>query len=81
MRTKRRAVRVVGWVLAVAGLLLLIEGLLPIPDPRTVTNGTESEGYAIALALRPYVLAGGAIILLGGLSVLAFARRANRQQA
>jgi len=81
MSLKHRAVRVVGWVLAVVGLILLIQGLLPIPDPTKVANPTDSEGYAIALALRPYVLGAGAVASLLGIGVLAFVRHANRQQA
>ena len=54
----------------VPGILLLVHGFWPIPDFSPAQDALTSEGIAIDLFLRPYVLAVGGTLTVAGSSLL-----------
>ena len=69
----------IGIVLGFVGIAIIIVSWIPGPDPRTIGDGTTSEGYAIAAQLAPYYRIAGPILVIGSVAIIRRQRAKNVQ--
>ncbi len=69
----------IGLALGLVGLAIVIMSWIPGPDPTTIPDATDSEGYAIAAELAPYYRIAGLVLFIGSIAII-WKRRAMNVQ-